>query len=94
MEGMRLSVMNKFQRYLFPTRASQYAPEGESDEDESAAAAAATAESNFRQRLFEKISPYKQVSTHEDDMCRRTGGRATSRTRLTIKQMCIALMLG
>ncbi len=94
MEGLKLSVVNKFQRYLTPDRGSRYATGadsdggggGDDDDDVAEGAAAAERETNFRQRLFEKISPYKQVSTRDDDFCLRMGrggggGAARLRTR-------------
>ncbi len=86
MEGLKLSVVNKFQKFFAPDRDNNCQ---DSDSDGEGAAVASNPTSvrsvgdavdNFSQKLFERISPYKQVSTHDDDV-----GRGNSKARKSLR---------
>ncbi len=94
MEGFKFNVVNKFHKYFGPDRASSYTAgntTGEGDDDKDGVGIGAGAieleeggdrsSHNFTQRLFERISPYKQVST-SDEQERGFGSHQSYNSRL------------
>ena len=94
MEGLKFNVVNKFHKYFGPDRASSYTAgntTGEVDDDKDGVGMGAGAieleegadrsPHNFTQRLFERISPYKQVST-SDELDRGFGSHQSYNSRL------------
>ncbi len=94
MEGLKFNVVNKFHKYFGPDRASSYTAGstggGEGDDSDGVGMGAGSIEleeegdrspNNFTQRLFERISPYKQVST-SDELDRGFGSHQSYNSRL------------